>query len=118
MSDKKSEKSTKRPATNFHTLTVDAIVKDLGTDLSKGLSSEKARELLGVHGPNELSKPEGESIWDKIKEQFEDLLVRILLAAAVISFVVSFFGKKNSRIFPRHSGDFFSHDIYLNRREE
>jgi Ca2+-transporting ATPase len=36
-----------------------------------------------------LDKEEGESIWVKIKEQFEDPLVRILLMSAVISFVIS-----------------------------
>jgi len=38
---------------------------------------------------NELDKKEKESVWDKIKEQFEDLLVRILLAAATISFLIA-----------------------------
>ena len=41
------------------------------------------------YGPNELEKEEKESIWEKIKEQFEDNLVRMLLLAAVISFVIS-----------------------------
>ena len=35
---------------------------------------------------------EGESLWSKIKEQFEDILVRILLGAAVISFITSYYG--------------------------
>lgn len=40
---------------------------------------------------NELEKEEKESIWEKIKEQFSDNLVRILLLAAFISFVISNF---------------------------
>lgn len=36
-------------------------------------------------------KKEKESIWEKIKEQFADVLVRILILAAVVSFVVSQF---------------------------
>lgn len=42
-----------------------------------------------MYGHNELTKKEGESIWEKIKEQFEDILVRILLVSACISFVIS-----------------------------
>lgn len=40
---------------------------------------------------NELAKEEKESIWEKIKEQFSETLVRILLASAVISYVISCF---------------------------
>lgn len=43
------------------------------------------------YGTNELEKEEKESIWEKIKEQFEDNLVRMLLLAAVVSFVISQF---------------------------
>lgn len=35
----------------------------------------------------ELPAEEGKSLWKMVLEQFEDLLVRILLVAAVISFV-------------------------------
>ena len=41
------------------------------------------------YGPNELDKEEEDSLWDKIKEQFEDLLARILLVAATISFLIA-----------------------------
>ncbi|KAG2320166.1 hypothetical protein Bca52824_013379 [Brassica carinata] len=43
-----------------------------------------------IYGLNELEKPEGTSIFKLILEQFNDTLVRILLAAAVISFVLAF----------------------------
>ncbi|XP_056390062.1 sarcoplasmic/endoplasmic reticulum calcium ATPase 1 [Hyla sarda] len=40
---------------------------------------------------HELPAEEGKSIWELVAEQFEDLLVRILLLAAVISFVLAWF---------------------------
>uniref|UniRef100_A0A8C1JMJ1 Calcium-transporting ATPase n=1 Tax=Cyprinus carpio TaxID=7962 RepID=A0A8C1JMJ1_CYPCA len=40
---------------------------------------------------SELPAEEGKSIWELIIEQFEDLLVRILLLAACISFVLAWF---------------------------
>lgn len=43
-------------------------------------------------GPNKLDEEEEESLWEKIKEQFEDLLARILLLAATISFVIAITG--------------------------
>jgi len=54
-----------------------------------GYSNEKADELLKENGLNELEEEEKESIWEKIAEQFEDNLVRILLAAATISFIIA-----------------------------
>jgi len=53
------------------------------------LSQKDAERRLEKYGFNELEKKEKESIWAKIKEQFEDLLVRILLAAACISFLIA-----------------------------
>ena len=47
---------------------------------------------MKTYGPNELDEEEGESIWEKIKEQFKDYLVQLLLIAAVISYVVAYFG--------------------------
>ncbi|XP_039551912.1 sarcoplasmic/endoplasmic reticulum calcium ATPase 1-like, partial [Passer montanus] len=41
--------------------------------------------------PTELPAEEGKSIWELVVEQFEDLLVRILLLAACISFVLAWF---------------------------
>ena len=44
------------------------------------------------YGSNELEKEEESSLWEKIKESFEDLLVRILLVAAIISFIFALTG--------------------------
>ena len=55
----------------------------------KGYSMAEAEKLLTTHGPNELKEEEGESIFEKIKEQFEDMLVRILLGAAIVSFILA-----------------------------
>jgi len=46
-------------------------------------------------GANELEKEEDTPLWDKIKEQFEDQLARILLASATISFLIAIFGEKD-----------------------
>ena len=40
---------------------------------------------------SELPAEEGKSIWQLVLEQFDDLLVKILLLAAIISFVLAFF---------------------------
>lgn len=61
--------------------------------MTRGLKEEEAKERLKKYGTNELEKEEEKSLWERIKEAFEDLLVRILLLAATISFIIALTGK-------------------------
>lgn len=46
---------------------------------------------LGVYGRNELAAPSKTSLFQLIAEQFEDRLVQILVAVAVVSSILSLF---------------------------
>lgn len=72
---------------NGHCKTYQEVADFFGTDLEKGLSPEQVKRLTEKYGPNELPVEEGKSIWQLVLEQFDDLLVKILLLAAIISFV-------------------------------
>uniref|UniRef100_A0A7N4PX60 Calcium-transporting ATPase n=1 Tax=Sarcophilus harrisii TaxID=9305 RepID=A0A7N4PX60_SARHA len=52
-----------------------------------------SRDHLGQNKalPQELPAEEGKSLWELVLEQFDDLLVRILLLAAFVSFVLAWF---------------------------
>ncbi|KAJ3607786.1 hypothetical protein NHX12_024837 [Muraenolepis orangiensis] len=56
-----------------------------------GLTPDQFKKNLAKYGHNELPAEEGKSVWELVAEQFEDLLVRILLLAACISFVLAWF---------------------------
>ncbi|XP_021289724.1 calcium-transporting ATPase 1, endoplasmic reticulum-type-like [Herrania umbratica] len=56
-----------------------------------GLSSAEVENRRKIYGYNELEKHEGQSLWSLILEQFNDTLVRILLVAAVVSFVLAWY---------------------------
>ncbi|KAF2300451.1 hypothetical protein GH714_013467 [Hevea brasiliensis] len=56
-----------------------------------GLSAAEVEKRRQKFGYNELEKHEGASIFKLILEQFNDTLVRILLAAAIISFVLAWY---------------------------
>uniref|UniRef100_A0A671S1Y8 Calcium-transporting ATPase n=1 Tax=Sinocyclocheilus anshuiensis TaxID=1608454 RepID=A0A671S1Y8_9TELE len=71
---------------NAHTKTVEEVLGYFGVNETTGLSSEQLRKSRERWGPNELPAEEGKSLWELVLEQFEDLLVRILLLAACISF--------------------------------
>ena len=69
------------------------MASDLKTNIKTGLTQVEAERRLKEYGLNHLDKEEEESLWEKVKESFEDLLVRILLLAAVISFIIALTGK-------------------------
>ncbi|MED6240155.1 Sarcoplasmic/endoplasmic reticulum calcium ATPase 2 [Ataeniobius toweri] len=72
---------------NAHTKTVEEVLGFFSVNESTGLSYEQQKKNRERWGPNELPAEEGKSLWELVLEQFEDLLVRILLLAACISFV-------------------------------
>lgn len=57
-----------------------------------GLNSRDITKKREIYGFNELDKHEGSSFWALILGQFDDTLVRILLAAAIISFILAWCG--------------------------
>lgn len=56
-----------------------------------GLTEAQVAKQREKYGFNEMPAEEGKSIWELILEQFDDLLVKILLMAAIISFVLALF---------------------------
>uniref|UniRef100_A0A665V5B5 Calcium-transporting ATPase n=1 Tax=Echeneis naucrates TaxID=173247 RepID=A0A665V5B5_ECHNA len=76
---------------NAHTKESSDVLSHFGVTEEIGLSPEQVEKNLNKYGYNELPAEEGKSIWELVVEQFEDLLVRILLLAACISFVLAWF---------------------------
>ncbi|PWZ08980.1 Calcium-transporting ATPase 4, endoplasmic reticulum-type [Zea mays] len=61
----------------------------LGVSVTRGLSSAEAAARLRAHGPNELADHPAPSLLRLLLDQFEDTLVRVLLAAAAVSFLLA-----------------------------
>jgi len=70
---------------------VEDVLKEHNVTLEKGLSESDVVALRKVHGTNELEKEERTPLWELVLEQFDDKLVQILLAAAMLSFILAFF---------------------------
>ena len=70
------------------------LTKELSIDLERGLSQAEVQRLREKYGWNELAKPVGKSLIAMVFEQFTDLMVIILLVAAVISFVIALLDDK------------------------
>lgn len=76
----------------YHKMTSNEVISNFKSDMATGLSDREAEARLEKYGSNELDEEDEESLWEKIKEQFEDLLARILLLAATISFIIAISG--------------------------
>ncbi|XP_056313920.1 LOW QUALITY PROTEIN: sarcoplasmic/endoplasmic reticulum calcium ATPase 1 [Danio aesculapii] len=76
---------------NAHTKSASEVLANFGVNENTGLTLEQVKNNFEKYGPNELPAEEGKSLWELVVEQFEDLLVRILLLAACVSFVLALF---------------------------
>lgn len=81
-----------------HTNTTQEVLDYFHTDGEKGLSEDQVKKYQEKYGPNELPAEEGKPLWQLILEQFDDLLVKILLLAAIISFVLALFEEHDDQI--------------------
>ena len=75
----------------WHTLSADEVRKKLNTDVYKGLTDKEVLKLRKKYGYNKLDEKKRESIFFKFISQFKDFMIIILLIAALISAVVSYF---------------------------
>ncbi|OEF97418.1 cation-transporting P-type ATPase [Desulfuribacillus alkaliarsenatis] len=69
----------------WHTLDIDKIKEQLETDPAKGLTKAEASERLQKYGANELPSKAKKSVWIKFFKHFHDVLIYILLVAAVVT---------------------------------
>ncbi|KIL00139.1 hypothetical protein PAXRUDRAFT_822015 [Paxillus rubicundulus Ve08.2h10] len=72
------------------TLEPHQILEHFGADPSRGLTADQAAKHAELYGRNELPEDPPTPLWKLVLEQFKDQLVLILLASAVISFVLAF----------------------------
>jgi P-type Ca2+ transporter type 2C len=73
----------------WHEVAASVVAGELGVEPEHGLSAQEARGRLASHGPNRLAGAKRESGFQAFVRQYRDFMQIILLAAAVISLVVT-----------------------------
>ena len=73
----------------FHSEKIENVLKTLETDAVKGLESKSAEKLREKYGENTLTQRKPKSMLRRFFDQFKDVMILILLAAAVVSFVIA-----------------------------
>ena len=80
--------SKPNPSLEYCTLSVEETLEQLQTDENNGLrSSSEATNRRALHGPNEITVEDDESLFKKFLSNFiEDRLILLLIGSAVVSF--------------------------------
>ena len=83
----------------FYDKTAEETLSSLSTDKTQGLSAEEAAKRLAEYGPNKLKEKKKKSAFARFIDQFKDVMILILIAAAVISFVIACINGEPSEFF-------------------
>lgn len=73
----------------FHSVGAEEVLKSLSTDVQKGLTAQQATQKLSEYGENKLKEKKKKTMFQRFMDQFKDVMILILIAAAVISFVIA-----------------------------
>jgi len=71
-----------------HSRDIESVAQALGTNVETGLSAEEAARRLEQYGPNALREKPRPTFWKRLFDQLNNFLVWILIAAALVSFVI------------------------------
>ena len=83
----------------FYNQSREEVLKTLGTNAEKGLSAAQAKNLIKTHGENRLKEKKKKTTLQRFFDQFKDVMILILIAAAVVSFVIACVEKNPKEFF-------------------
>lgn len=71
-----------------HSKPTDEVLESLGTDKASGLGANAVRTLVEKYGPNKLREKKKKTTLQRFFDQFKDVMILILIAAAIVSFAI------------------------------
>lgn len=74
----------------WHTMQLGEVLRKLRTDLNTGLREEQIENISKIYGKNKLVESKKESLFVKFIKQFDDFMIIILIAAAIISAIMAY----------------------------
>ena len=72
-----------------HSMELQELIRSLGTDAAKGLSAQSAAQAQNKYGENKLREKKKKTNLQRFFDQFKDVMILILLAAAAVSFGIA-----------------------------
>lgn len=74
---------------DYYQMSVEDTASKLAADLKNGLSNNEALRRLSESGENKLAEPKSKSLAGRFFAQFKDIMIIILIIAAITSFVIA-----------------------------
>ncbi len=71
-----------------HSKPIKELLEELSTDTDRGLSADKVSSRLTKYGANKLKEKKKKTTFQRFIDQFKDVMILILIAAAIVSFTV------------------------------
>ena len=84
---------------SFHSETKELVLDRLSSNMETGLTPEQAAEKLAEYGPNKLREKKKKSNLQRFFDQFKDVMILILIAAALVSFTIACMGSDPMEFF-------------------
>ena len=72
----------------FHSQPIEEVLKSLNANVETGHSRDTVKSLIEKHGENKLKEKKKKSTFSRFVDQFKDVMIIILIIAAIISFAV------------------------------
>lgn len=72
----------------YYQTSLDCLVEKLNSNFEQGLSSDEIKKRKKEYGLNKLQESKGVSFWKILLNQLKDLIIIILIIAAVLAFLI------------------------------
>lgn len=76
------------PLGDPHLRTADEVAAHFRVDLNAGLAVDEVLIRRAQHGPNQMPETQPRTLWSRLMSPFQDFMIIVLLAAAVLSGVI------------------------------
>ncbi|MEC4803165.1 MAG: cation-translocating P-type ATPase [Jaaginema sp. PMC 1079.18] len=87
--------SSSEAQTSWFTQSRSQTLEQLQTDAQQGLTSSSVQQRLAEYGTNEIKETAGRSSWQILLDQFNNIMLLMLIAVAIISGVLDFIDIRN-----------------------
>ena len=82
----------------WHTLSPDRTINYLNSDRDHGLDDTQVQQRLEYYGNNEITQASGRNSWEILLDQFQDIMLLMLIAVAIVSGILDLVSLRASGI--------------------
>ena len=92
--------SPSEQSSSWHHQSLSKILEKLQVKPDIGLTSDLIKQRSQTYGANEIKEGKGRSQWEILLDQFQDIMLLMLIAVAIISGVLDFVELRNGGLEP------------------